>query len=71
MGVRKAHDRRRAFAQAPAISGEDPTRIRSRESEAGESREEIDNGDQEECEEWTDGSLQNPSQGFGSDEAVY
>ena len=71
MGLRKAHDARRAFAQAPTITRKDPARVRPRESEAGEPREETDNRDQEECEEWTDGGLQNPGKGFGSDEAVY
>ena len=71
MGVRKAHDRRRAFAQAPAIAREDPTRTRPRESEAGKPGEEADYRDQEEREEWTDGSLQDPGQGFGSDKTIY
>lgn len=62
---------RRASAQAPAITREDPTRTGPRESEAREPREETDNGDQEECEEWADGSLQDPGQRFSSDEEVY
>lgn len=71
MGLRKADDACRASAQTPTLSGEDPTRTRPRASETREPREEADSRDQKECEEWTDGSVQDPGQGFSADEEIY
>jgi hypothetical protein len=71
MGFRKAHDARRASTQAPTVTREDTTRTRPRESEVGEPREETDTRNQEEREEWADGGVQDPSEGFGSDKALY
>ena len=71
MGLREAHDARRAASQASTVSRKNTTGTWSWKDQAGEPREEIDTGDQEECQKWADGSMQNPSQGSSSDEEIY
>jgi hypothetical protein len=71
MGLRQAHDAGRAPAQAPAVPGEDATRIGSGEGETREPGEEADTRDQEERQEWADGSVQGPGEGPSKNKAVY
>jgi hypothetical protein len=71
MGLRQAHDPGRAPTQAPACPRKDAARARPRTREAREPGEEAGAGHQEECQEWTDGCGQSPSQGSCEDETIY
>jgi len=70
MGLRQAHDARRASAKAPARTREDAAGARSRAREAGEPGEEAGAGHQEEREERTDGAAADTGKGPRADKTV-
>lgn len=71
MGLWQTDNTTRAPAETPTLPGENTTRTRSRESEARESGEETYNGDQEVCQKWTDGRMQDSGQRSRTNAAVY
>ena len=70
MGLRQAHDARRASAQEPANARQGYPRTRPGPREAREAGEDPRRPDQAECPEGPDGSRQDPGEGPGSHKKV-